>query len=252
MSKKKGIEKFWQETGAFQNTPVSDGGAGSVKQECALEANDVLSSGASDWEKGIDLGLEAPMVMAKEEEDHYVQNMNEAERACEGIMKAATSNISPVQRAWKLCICGKGQVTDRQGRILCTSDCRGALLPDHERVDEILSIHRRQTSSHEFADYCNARMNDLLGLHETKGNEYADDDDRLANFRHGAKLRRTIPEDYLFGLVAKHITALQDFIDRLKKGKTMSREQWLEKTGDVIVYTLLLEGLLNEHWRNDR
>lgn len=108
-------------------------------------------------------------------------------------------------------------------------------------------LERRTTNGKDFDKYCRERVAQLLLVHREKAKEYAEEQDRLANFRHGANLRRTIPEDYLLGLVAKHEVALQDFVARLKEGKGTSLNQWLEKTGDIIIYMLLLEGLVLEH-----
>lgn len=110
-------------------------------------------------------------------------------------------------------------------------------------------MEQMKTTEGEFSKYCEERLKELLGMGSEKGSEYAGQEDRFANFRHGSDLRRTIPEDYLYGLVAKHITALQDFIERLKAGQCMRWDQWKEKTGDVIVYMLILEGLVKERFQ---
>ena len=106
---------------------------------------------------------------------------------------------------------------------------------------------RRATNGKQFDKYCVKRVTELLRIHQEKSREYAEEFDRLANFRHGAALERTIPEAYLLGLVAKHEVALRDYTRRLEQGKGTPIKQWLEKTGDVIIYMLLLEGLLMEH-----
>jgi len=81
-----------------------------------------------------------------------------------------------------------------------------------------------------------------------KGDEYTRDGDRLGNFKRAASLLRCTPEKALMSFVAKHIIALYDFLNELERGNIRDMNQWLEKTGDIIVYMILLEGLLIERF----
>jgi hypothetical protein len=84
-----------------------------------------------------------------------------------------------------------------------------------------------------------------------KGKEYTTNKDRLKNFKDAGRFMDLEPEVALLGFVAKHIIALKDFIWQLNgfegdDSKTVTREQWLEKSGDIISYMILLRGLLKE------
>lgn len=83
-----------------------------------------------------------------------------------------------------------------------------------------------------------------------KADEYARGD-RLSNFKKAGQLMNCTPERALFGFVAKHIIALSDFIEDLEKGKNQTPERWIEKTGDIINYMILLEALLVERSQSD-
>jgi hypothetical protein len=81
---------------------------------------------------------------------------------------------------------------------------------------------------------------------KTKANQYASCDDRLSNFKDASKFLGCNDEQALWGFVTKHIIALNDFITL---DLSQSKEQWLEKTGDVICYMILLRGLLQDGGR---
>ena len=108
----------------------------------------------------------------------------------------------------------------------------------------------KRLTNKEFNEYVHHRLEELMAMGKKKGSEYAPNGHRLNNFHHGASKRRTIPEDYCLGLVTKHEVALEDFIEELKRGRMMPLDSWLEKTGDVIVYMLCLEGLIIERIQN--
>ncbi len=80
-----------------------------------------------------------------------------------------------------------------------------------------------------------------------KGAEYAKEgEDRLGNFKRGAKSRGTIPEDILLGYVLKHDLAVEDFVQRLKLGTPVTFAMWDEKIFDRIIYNILLLALVVE------
>jgi len=80
----------------------------------------------------------------------------------------------------------------------------------------------------------------------SKADEYARGGDRLSNFKTAAAYLNCTPEKALWGFVTKHLVAIKDFIDDLERGHVMSREQWVEKIGDVVCYAVLLMGLVDE------
>ncbi len=79
-----------------------------------------------------------------------------------------------------------------------------------------------------------------------KGQEYANDDDRLKNFKDIAILTGLEPEQVLFVLVAKHLIATRDAVFELPD-KVRPKEFWDEKLGDMVnYYGPLLMALIQE------
>lgn len=74
-----------------------------------------------------------------------------------------------------------------------------------------------------------------------KAREYADDVDRLANFKRAAELQNTTPIKALGGMMAKHTISVYDMID---SDKTYGIELWDEKITDHINYLILLRAAL--------
>jgi hypothetical protein len=98
-----------------------------------------------------------------------------------------------------------------------------------------------------FNFHLSARLRLIEATLGSKGVEYSTGGDRLKNFRTGAMEQRTIPEDYLAGLVTKQKISVWDYIEELVVGKDVrSLELWQEKLTDVINYMILLEMLIIE------
>jgi hypothetical protein len=76
-----------------------------------------------------------------------------------------------------------------------------------------------------------------------KAAEYASDTDRLHNFKKGAVLTESTPEQTLWGFLTKHLVSLSDMIT---SDKIYSREQWDEKIGDSINYLILLDAQVQQ------
>lgn len=102
----------------------------------------------------------------------------------------------------------------------------------------------------EFHQVLNNRINLIQRTLARKASEYVENEDRLGNFKDAARSRRTIPEDALMGMRAKHETALEDYIQKLKRGEFVPLDWWLEKIGDSINYLILLEALILERYAN--
>ncbi len=79
-----------------------------------------------------------------------------------------------------------------------------------------------------------------------KNKEYAEDGDKLSNFKQAGLLKGETPERALWGMLAKHLISIKKIIYDLDKGIIPSRSILAEKVGDVINYHLLLEGLVEE------
>ena len=84
------------------------------------------------------------------------------------------------------------------------------------------------------------RCETLLGM---KGEEYADDRDRLQHFKKAAVLTDSDPKAALFGMLLKHLISVSDLCTN---GEKYSLERWNEKITDSINYLLLLRGLVEE------
>lgn len=80
-----------------------------------------------------------------------------------------------------------------------------------------------------------------------KGECYAHGD-RLSNFKKAAKLNNETPEKALWGMVAKHIIALSDYIEELTYGTLTAENEWEEKITDIQNYLLLLLALIKERY----
>jgi hypothetical protein len=78
-----------------------------------------------------------------------------------------------------------------------------------------------------------------------KAKEYAPDGaDRFANFRRGAEMLRTSPEETAWAYMVKHLVSIEDLV--LGRSKFNSRYYVREKIGDARNYLLLIEALLGE------
>ena len=97
----------------------------------------------------------------------------------------------------------------------------------------------------EFEAYVSERFNRIVDMVNSKGKEYARGD-AFSNFKGAMHL---VPcktqEKALWGMVVKHIEAVKTFIDDLEHdgGTQIPIDQWKEKTGDIVVYMMLLEGM---------
>ena len=85
-----------------------------------------------------------------------------------------------------------------------------------------------------------------------KAEEYADDMDRLHNFKVAAKLQGVTPLTALGGMMAKHTVSVYDLIRRHEEGLEIKKEMWDEKIGDSLNYLLLMQGLLAEERNGDK
>ncbi len=105
----------------------------------------------------------------------------------------------------------------------------------------------------DFSKVLDNVMQDTMDTLASKGDEYASVD-RLSNFKAAGLLEECIPEKALFGMVAKHIIALRAFIERIDQAEKTpqalstipDKDQWKEKTHDIIAYMILLWALIEE------
>lgn len=104
-----------------------------------------------------------------------------------------------------------------------------------------------------FSALVKKRLDHIMQTLVVKGEEYARGEDRLSNFKRAADLKQTTPERALEGMVTKQIVSMYDFLDDLDSNIHHTEKEWLEKLGDIRIYSLLLEGLLAERygWSSD-
>lgn len=85
-----------------------------------------------------------------------------------------------------------------------------------------------------------------------KNQEYARGGDKLSNFKKASGMLGQTPEGALQGMMTKHQVSIADLIQDLDKGIHHPMSMWEEKIGDSINYLLLLRGLLEERYGNQR
>lgn len=87
--------------------------------------------------------------------------------------------------------------------------------------------------------------NEVLTL---KDKEYSSSEDRLHNFKQAGKSRNCTPVKALDGMMMKHIISFWDIVDRMENDSSYvpPKELVAEKLGDMINYTLLAEGLIED------
>lgn len=76
-----------------------------------------------------------------------------------------------------------------------------------------------------------------------KAKEYAQDDDRLHNFKNAAGMMGCDPKEALAGMMAKHTISVYDMC---RDGKDHTLVMWNEKITDHINYLLLLKAIVME------
>lgn len=94
----------------------------------------------------------------------------------------------------------------------------------------------------QFAEHTEKLFDEIRSIGQTKGKEYADGQNRFANFLDIAKEVDSRPELVLYTYMVKPWRAIQSF---LRDGKVYS-EPIQGRIRDVIVYLMMLDGLITE------
>lgn len=87
------------------------------------------------------------------------------------------------------------------------------------------------------------------GVLVSKAGEYADDTDRLLNFKRASHLQGITNRQALGGMMAKHTVSVYDYID---KPDCPSLAKWDEKIIDHINYLLLLRAIVVEELEKEQ
>lgn len=87
------------------------------------------------------------------------------------------------------------------------------------------------------------RLKSIQEVLGSKSKEYAQEGDRLFNFKLAAQINGSTPEKALWGMATKHLVSVMDLVaGRLEATPDMINE----KIGDLINYLILLEAILME------
>jgi hypothetical protein len=106
-----------------------------------------------------------------------------------------------------------------------------------------------QTEFGELVASTVASINKLLVV---KGGEYANDADRLANFKRGAALTGATPLQVAFIYASKHYDGIASFVRTAAEGKVRPSSEPIEgRFDDLINYCLLMKALVKESQRKE-
>lgn len=99
-----------------------------------------------------------------------------------------------------------------------------------------------------FNTLVNARLEKCADVLMKKDKEYSSADDRLHNFKKAGRMKGQDPIQALDGMWLKHRVSIDDIVERMSNDPfyVPERDMVTEKLGDMINYTLLLEGLIED------
>lgn len=98
----------------------------------------------------------------------------------------------------------------------------------------------------EFDKVLSARIDKINSSLKSKATEYASNNDRLYNFKEGAKVLRSNKFHTLLAYLTKHIVSVYDLAEKAGQGQATPKPVYEEKIGDAINYLILLEAMLAE------
>lgn len=99
----------------------------------------------------------------------------------------------------------------------------------------------------DFERIVDKRFAECRAILLAKNKEYAEEGDKLSNFKQAADLKGESPEMALWGFWVKHIIGMKKIVqdldlDDIEPSETMMKD----KFSDMINYALLLEALIRE------
>lgn len=101
-------------------------------------------------------------------------------------------------------------------------------------------------NAEEFEEIFETVIDRIRNTLVVKAREYANDGDRMRNFKLSSQILRGTPEQALLGFETKHLVSV---IDMIESGEPYPEALWDEKIGDTLVYFLLLRALVVETGR---
>ena len=97
--------------------------------------------------------------------------------------------------------------------------------------------------NNQFQEVLDTQIQQTTNTLAGKAEEYASDNDRLANFKSAAHLNHTTQAQAVTGMMSKHTVSVYDMV---YDGKPQTAAVWDEKIGDNINYLILLKAVLIE------
>lgn len=99
----------------------------------------------------------------------------------------------------------------------------------------------------QFLEILDGTLKELRALTLSKGREYANDSDQLANFRRLGKQLGLPPEAVTLVFLTKHLDSISSYIRSLQgQGNYTSSEPIQGRVDDAILYLILLKSLIQE------
>lgn len=97
-----------------------------------------------------------------------------------------------------------------------------------------------EMSTQEFVTLCGNTWDDITRLTQSKGQEYANSDNQLDNFKRLSKALGLAPDAVCFVYLTKHMDAIQNHIREPGRAKS---EPITGRIDDAILYLLLLKAI---------
>ena len=98
----------------------------------------------------------------------------------------------------------------------------------------------------EFEKLFEERVEKTRKLLFNKAKEYAATEDRLHNFKVGARITNQTPARVLDGFMLKHYISYRDILTDMDNGKRIDPVKLEDKLGDIITYMFLQEAIIME------
>lgn len=99
----------------------------------------------------------------------------------------------------------------------------------------------------DFNEVVDLTMKATVGLLIVKGGEYADDVDRLANFKRGAALTGATPLQVAFIYASKHYDGIASYVRTVAEGQPRASSEPIEgRFDDLINYCILMKAIIKE------
>lgn len=134
-------------------------------------------------------------------------------------------------------------------REIISKDNKERIIKGADFENRHIGFDKYKTTINNMIAYCQNLINDKLI-------QYANKNDVFKTFNEAAELQEILPEQALFGMMAKHIGSIRNMLDKVEKdiysmtvndaeGAEYSLDVWKEKIGDNITYLLILYAMIS-------